>query len=179
MCSANSSTKKGNTSVKQSFFLHVAHLPRWGHRLALTVALLAVVLVFSVFSFAPAAYAAPVHFEKQAGVSLSSPGMTAPLSVTLQKEQVVPSACSYHISYQHSYSGYTLRLWVYTCNGGVHAELLAQSTATFWVDLALKVGGQCQSIEEDVSYLTPGNGLNTHTYYGSGNTWCVFGGYVV
>jgi hypothetical protein len=44
--------------MRQSHFVQMACRSKWRHRVALTAALLAVVLVFSAFSFAPAAHAA-------------------------------------------------------------------------------------------------------------------------
>ena len=60
-CKRNHAYRKGKTSMKQSFFSHAAHLPKWGHRIALMAALLAVVLVFSAFSFAPEMHAASAN----------------------------------------------------------------------------------------------------------------------
>jgi len=46
--------------MKQLFSSHMARLPKRGYRVALVAALFAVALIFSAFSFAPAAHAASV-----------------------------------------------------------------------------------------------------------------------
>lgn len=76
--------------MKQSFFSRVAHLPKWRHRVALTTALLAVLLVFSAFSFAPAAHAA----SNSQTSSLAPAAVMAPQSGAYAQIGVVSTAWS-------------------------------------------------------------------------------------
>lgn len=127
------------------------HLLTGRSRTLLAVGLLALVMVFSAFSFAPSAHAA-----------------------SRQGQTVVP-ACSFTLLSSHNFGPFTINAWRDSCGGTVHGELIANVFGTF----ELRIWGNisCSGTPQQTvgpADLRPGGILNTREF-NDGNNWCLIG----
>ena len=117
------------------------HLLADSSRTLLAVGLLALALVFSPFSFAPSAHAASV-----------------------QRQTVVPLCTFTRIAHTPG-SVFDVNLWRDSCNGDIHAQLLAHQSHTYQLSLwgnATCSGSPLQTVRGQRS---AGQSLNTREFH--------------